>query len=32
VAGGAATILGFLDPENRGVLFFETLVMIYQLT
>jgi len=31
VAGGAATILGLLGPENRGVLSFETSVMIYQL-
>jgi len=30
VAGGAATIL--VGPENRGVLFFETSVMVYQLT
>jgi hypothetical protein len=32
VAGSAATVLGLLGPENRGVLSFETSVMIYQLT
>jgi hypothetical protein len=30
VAGGAAAIL--VGPENRGVLFFETSIMVYQLT